>query len=49
MTDVAALCAGIGGLELAANAIWPDTRLVWTAEQDRHARTILTRHTIHRR
>ena len=40
----ASLCTGIGGLDRAVEAVWPGTLLAWTAEMDRHARTILTRH-----
>lgn len=40
MIRVGAACAGIGGLELAAAAVW-DTRLEWVAEVDPAASVVL--------
>lgn len=42
-TTLASLCTGYGGLDLAVERHY-DARMVWCAEIDRHARTVIEHH-----
>lgn len=44
MLTMAELCAGYGGLHLAARHLWPDVRLSWVAETDPDAARVLATH-----